>query len=273
MASVRTPATGGSAARAPQTPALAAEVEALDRESLASLAAARRAVARLSTENGQLREALAAAQRDADRAALSDERLRAARARDEATLERWRQEIEGARDRDRRDATERGREATRVRAAFRARLERAEAERDAMKADLDEARAAAAARDSLARQEAARRDRAWRHERARHVRRQDQPVAADPVHAEAHDHLGLAGLDVNVTRALGVGLADQLTRQADHRRRVLGDVADLRPLGVRGALGLAQGLGEAGQLVGRHVGLLHVVGHGPLDDRGITSGF
>ena len=40
MASVRTPATGGSAARAPQTPALAAEVEALDRESLASLAAA-----------------------------------------------------------------------------------------------------------------------------------------------------------------------------------------------------------------------------------------
>ena len=33
----------------------------------------------------------------------------------------------------------RGREATRVRAAFRARLERAEAERDAMKADLDEA--------------------------------------------------------------------------------------------------------------------------------------
>ena len=128
MASVRTPATGGSAARAPQTPALAAEVEALDRESLASLAAARRAVARLSTENGQLREALAAAQRDAARAALSDERLRAARARDEATLERWRQEIEGARDRDRRDATERGREATRVRAAFRARLERAEAE-------------------------------------------------------------------------------------------------------------------------------------------------
>ena len=63
MASVRTPATGGSAARAPQTPALAAEVEALDRESLASRAAARRAVARLSTENGQLREALAAAQR------------------------------------------------------------------------------------------------------------------------------------------------------------------------------------------------------------------
>ena len=112
MASVRTPATGGSAARAPQTPALAAEVEALDRESLASLAAARRAVARLSTENGQLREALAAAQRDAARAALSDERLRAARARDEATLERWRTEIEGARDRDRRDATERGREAT-----------------------------------------------------------------------------------------------------------------------------------------------------------------
>ena len=90
MASVRTPATtGGSAARAPQTPALAAEVEALDRESLASLAAARRAVARLSTENGQLREALAAAQRDAARAALSDERLRAARARGEATLERW----------------------------------------------------------------------------------------------------------------------------------------------------------------------------------------
>ena len=127
MASVRTPATGGSAARAPQTPALAAEVEALDRESLASLAAARRAVARLSTENGQLREALAAAQRDAARAALSDERLRAARARDEATLERWRQEIEGARDRDRRDATERGREATRVRAAFRARLTNATA--------------------------------------------------------------------------------------------------------------------------------------------------
>ena len=125
MASVRTPATGGSAARAPQTPALAAEVEALDRESLASLAAARRAVARLSTENGQLREALAA--RSATPApALSDGGRARARARDEATLERWRTEIEGARDRDRRDATERGREATRVRAAFRARLERAE---------------------------------------------------------------------------------------------------------------------------------------------------
>ena len=41
--------------------------------------ARKRAVARLSTENGQLREALAAAQRDAARAALSDERLRAAR--------------------------------------------------------------------------------------------------------------------------------------------------------------------------------------------------